>query len=308
MFWEIFIKILIYSIIITVVKLATDKLFAAEKEYKVDKKGNNYIDTGVIWKIYFTMAIVFTILIIIVGSVPSNVQGIDKFVMSAIAIGLNIMIYIIAIMYRLYYIKFGENNITYRNMLGKIRKYNYSDIEYGELSYSRILTLYSNNKQILKFSVAEMRILILVTLGEKGVKIKKESVGESFVIEETKLYKGISWSGVIIFWGGTFLGIYLKHIFVTLVCLVFALLAVFDLFNKLKKIIVSDKSILVVDLLKGKREVPFSKIKYIERKMKDDSEFIYFYSDKGLEFKYRSVNKNAAAFEDIIDKYRWKEK
>ncbi|MGN0027459.1 MAG: hypothetical protein ACI33I_10735, partial [Clostridium sp.] len=91
MFWEIFIKVLTYSIVITVVKLSTDKLFAAEKEYKLDKKGNNYIDADIFWKIYFTVAIVFTILIIIVGSVPSNVQGIDKFIMSAIAIGFNIM-------------------------------------------------------------------------------------------------------------------------------------------------------------------------------------------------------------------------
>ena len=309
MFWEIFIKVLTYSIIITVVKLATDKLFDAEKEYKVDKKGNNYIDAGVIWKIYFTMAIVLSIFIIIVGSYPSNVQGITKFIISAIAIGFNITFYIVAIMYRLYYIKFGVSDITYRNMIGKTRKYNYSDIEYGEVSYSKILTLYSNNKKILKFSVAEMRIKILVTLGEKGVKIKKQSVGESFIIEETNFYKGLSMLFVIASAGLTFLCVYAKNIFGCLFFGILLLLAIFDLLNRFKKrIIISDKLAVVRDFMKGEREVPLSKIKYIERKMKDGAEVIYVYSNDGLEFKYSSIHKNADVFESIIDKYRWKEK
>ena len=309
MFWEVFIKVLTYSIIITLVKLATDKLFKSEKEYKLDKKGNNYIDAGVIWKIYFTMAIVLSIFIIIVGSFPSNVQGKTKLIISAIAIGFNIIFYIVAIMYRLYYIKFGENDITYRNMLGKIRKYNYSDIEYGELSYNRILTLYSNNNKILKFSVAEMRMLILEDLWEKGIKIKKQSVGKSFVIEETRFYKGLSifFATVMIIFA--FFSIYLGSIFASFVFIIASVLTVFDLLKRFKKrIVVSEKSVVVIEFLKKEKEVQLSKIKYMERKMKDGAEITYIYSNDGLEFKYSSIHKNAAAFEDIIDKYRWKEK
>ena len=309
MFWEVFIKVLTYSIIITLVKLATDKLFKSEKEYKLDKKGNNYIDAGVIWKIYFTMAIVLSIFIIIVGSFPSNVQGKTKFIISAIAIGFNIIFYIVAIMYRLYYIKFGENDITYRNMLGKIRKYNYSDIEYGELSYNRILTLYSNNNKILKFSVAEMRMLILEDLWEKGIKIKKQSVGKSFVIEETRFYKGLSIFLLIAAAGLTFLCVYAKNIFGYLFFGMLLIITTFDLLKRFKKrIVVSEKSVVVIEFLKKEKEVQLSKIKHIERKMKDGAEITYIYSNDGLEFKYSSIHKNAAAFEDIIDKYRWKEK
>lgn len=309
MFWEIFIKLLTYSIVITVVKLVINRVFEAQKEYKVDKEGNNYIDRYILGKIYFILAIICTIIIIFVSSFPSNIQGRTKIIVYAILIGFNIMLYVVAIMFRICYIKFGKNKIIYRNMLGKIRGYRYADIDYGVLSYKEILTLYSEGKQIIQLLIGKERLCIIDTLEEKGVEVKIQSIEKEFIIEESNFYKGLSLLCVISFIGFTSLCIYINLLYGYLFCIVMLILSVFDLLKKLKKrIIVSSEYIIVKEFLKKEKQISFSKIKNIERMKKDGAEVIYVYSDNGLEFKYRSINKNADIFEGIIIQNEWKEK
>lgn len=304
---EFILKLIFYFVLITIVRFVVGKVFGQSKEKKIGKKGEQYIDKAIYAKIYFGVAVIFTILLIIVGSFPSNVTGTTKVVLAMMAIGVNVILYVVSLMYYLWYIRLEEDKIICRSMTGRVREISCTEITYGKINQYGGLELYHDNKLLINIPDIVNHPFIMNFLSKNKVQMKTKTPDKEFVMEATGFYKGLSLVCVILFVAFTVLCIYT----VTIVgILFFGIMFVGSLISCMKKmkekIIVFENRIIIKRFLKKTREIPFSRISYITRKVKDNAEIIYLYSEDGLEFKVSKLYKNADMFEMVIQRQHWK--
>ena len=75
---QIFLKVLLYSVIIMVVRGVISKIQKPAKELTSTELGERFIDRKIFSIIYLVVAIGFTIILVFAASLPSNLEGRTK--------------------------------------------------------------------------------------------------------------------------------------------------------------------------------------------------------------------------------------
>ena len=169
---QVFLKVLLYSVIIIVVRGVINKIQKPAKELTSTERGERFIDRKIFSIIYMVVAIGFAIILILAVSLPSNLDGIEK----GIAIGgfiiLILFFFLISFLYGRVYIKVGKDKIYWRKMCGKEDEVKYEDITAFTMDGSGNLKLYQDDKCILSFATAEHKVFTMEVLKKHKVCMK----------------------------------------------------------------------------------------------------------------------------------------
>lgn len=304
MFLKIIIKLAIYCILISVISFIASKTKNIDDEIKLNKKGEQFYDRKFLSKIYFGVAIAFSIVFIVAFSFPSNVVGITKAILIGNAVIFNFVLYLISYIYNFKFLKIGTDKIIYNKGIKNIKELKYDEISKAKKDSFGNIMLYKGNKLVIVIPSSAM-------LAEQFLKIHnisfEDESADIFIMKETVFYKGLSIVIVICFVLFLILSIYTKVTYCIIFFGIILFISIIDCIKKVsKKIVVSKKTISISGILIKNKEISLSKITHIERKTVNNADVIILYSVNGRELKISKLYKNAYLFEDIIKKYHWK--
>lgn len=303
---QIFLKVLLYSVIIMVVRGVISRIQKPAKELTSTELGERFIDRKVFSIIYLVVAIGFTIILVFAVSLPSNLEGTAKRMVMGCFVLLILFFLLISFLYGRVYIKVGKDEIYWRNMWGKEEKVRYEDITSFTMDGSGNLKLYQGDKCILNFATAEHRVFILEVLKNHkvGIKVSTNSsvvtmkMGKGYVI-----FDAICVIIFIVFFGGSaYYGI-VSGVLLFSICIIGA---VFNFFNrKTRKIIVENNTIIEKKILKRQKEIKFAEVTYLNLARDKNTDVICVHSKTGISIKIPKYYQNVEMFEAIITKQHW---
>lgn len=119
---EVIVKLVIYFVVITLVQLMMKKL--KNSESVITQQDVVIINEKVISKILLSVAIVYSILVITISTLPLNISGKTLCIVAIFVIALNIVLYLLGLHYYFYKIELSSEGIYFRT--GIIKKYRYS--------------------------------------------------------------------------------------------------------------------------------------------------------------------------------------
>ena len=306
---EVFLKLLLYFIIITIVRIVINNVTKLDERLKIGDEETEYKDKRATAKVFIIVAIVFSVIVIIMGCLLNNVEGAADQTIVVTFLVINVIIYCLGIMHFLWLLKVDAQQIVYRNMFGMKKCLSYGDISYGVLGKRGELKLISEKKCILTVNHIDSYAYLMERLKVNGVIIKTQNTVENFVmslpdfINITFIVFAVGDLGLV------GLCVYTKDIWTTVFFgLIFAGLVWGCFIVSMEKIIVSEEEIKIKGFMKKVKVIPFSQIRYIKKNRNGNLEEYTVCSEQGEEFKFNSLYKNANTFHYLAKKYKWKSK
>lgn len=131
-----------------------------------------FIDKKVYSNIYLIVAMGFVIILILGMNVPSNLQGLKKYIVIGCFVLLILLFCLIGFLYRRVYVKFGRDKIYWRKMCGKDETISYEDITSFRIDGTGNMKLYRDDKCFLCFSTEGYKEFIIELLKNHKVGVK----------------------------------------------------------------------------------------------------------------------------------------
>lgn len=307
---QIFLKVLLYSVIILVVRGVISRIQKPPKELTSTELGERFIDRKIFSNIYLVVAIGFTIILVLAVSLPSNLEGIARGIVIGSFVLLILFFCVVSFLYRRVYIKIGKDKIYWRKMNGEEKAVRYEDITSFALDGSGHLKLYEGKKCILNFATAEHKVFIMEVLKNHkvGVKMSKDNIATSVIIMYMgKGYVIFDTICVVIFIIFFLMSAYYSVISGVLLFFVCIIGAVFNFFNrKARKIIVENSVIIEKRMLRKQKRINFDQVEYLTLIRKNNTDVICIYSNTGISIKVPKYYQNVEMFDEIIEKQRWR--
>ena len=304
---QIFLKVLLYSVIIMVVRGVISKIQKPAKELTSTELGEKFIDRKIFSIIYLVVAIGFTIILVFAASLPSNLEGRTKGIVIGCFVLLILFFLSISFLYGRVYVKIGRDEIYWRKMCGKEEKVRCEDITSFTMDGSGNLKLYQGNKCILNFATAEHRVFIMEVLKRHKVGVNMSTnivtitmkMGKGYVIFDAVCVVIF----VIFFLMSAYYGV-TSGILLFFVCIIGA---VFNFLNrKARRIIVENHIIIEKRMLKKQKKIEFREVAYLTLARKNNTEVIGVHSNAGTTIKIPKFYQNVEMFESIISKQHWR--
>lgn len=295
---EIIVKLIIYFVVITLVRLVIKN-----SESVITQKDVVIINEKVTSKILLSTAIVYSILVIAISTLPLNISGKTLYIVAVLVIALNIVLYLLGLHYYFYELELFSEGIYFRS--GIIKKY--------RCSWKQVLSfeVTNNNKiiinceqKIVKIELTEESYKVVNWLSEVGIAQNKYIEKDSFAIKATNFYIILSFIFFAIFAGSFIMSIYVSSYFAMIVFVMLTLISIINIVKKIyDRIIINNEDITIQRLFKKNQHLKISDIKKAKRKIVDNAEIIYVYgiNDKYL-FKYSKINENAFLLDSILSK------
>ena len=153
---KIFLKVLLYSIIVIVVKSIIGKIQEPSAGIKQTELGERFIDWKIFSNIYMIVGIGFTCILIFALNMTSNYNVL----VIALFILLIVLFFLMSFLYGRVYVKVGKDRIYWRKMNGKEYNIRYEDITSHVVDESGNVKLYQNNKCILALLQEHIKCLL----------------------------------------------------------------------------------------------------------------------------------------------------
>lgn len=289
-----------------IVRSVISKIQKPAKELTSTELGERFIDRKTFSIIYLVVAIGFAIILVFAASLPSNLEGTTKRIVTGCFVLLILFFLLISFLYGRVYIKVGKDVIYWRKMIGKEESVRYEDITSFNMDGSGNLKLYQGDKCILNFATAEHRVFIMEVLKNHkvGVKMSIDSatitmkMGKGYVIFDAVCVVLF----VIFFLMSAYYGV-TSGILLFFVCIIGS---VFNFFNrKVRRITVENNTIIEKRMLKKQKKIEFREVAYLTLARKNNTEVIGVHSNTGVSIKIPKFYQNVEMFEVIILKQRW---
>lgn len=298
---KIFLKVLLYSIIVIFVKSTIGKIQEPSAGIKQTELGERFIDWKIFSNIYMIVGIGFTCILIFALNMTSNYNVL----VIALFILLIVLFFLMGFLYGRVYVKVGKDRIYWRKMNGKEYNIRYEDITSHVVDESGNVKLYQNNKCILAFATGTHKVFVTEVL--KNHKVPMKDNGNTPLILEPK-------KGYIILYGVGFL----CSAILWLLCTGYGVFAGFLIFlinsvilfilfitSTRHKIVVEKNKIIEKKLLRNK-SIEFVQVEYLSLKKDNEAEIICIHSNAGGMIKIPKSYKNVEMFEVLIAKQHWK--
>ncbi len=218
------------------------------------------------------------------------------------------LFYVAMYAFKMYYVVFNER-ITYRSWIGVTKKYEYADISYASIE-NDILYLYMSNNEQLKLPYGRYPEMHYILFVKNNVFLKAASIHEEFTIQTTREYKKVfkfMYGSFLVFWGALIIASSIQQVVGAIVVfLIFFIASAIELLDKLnKKMVVKGKEIVIYNFLGKTKAIALTEVSRVKRVEKNQTEYIYLYSQNRKIYSYSKVNENADLFEQFIKCYKW---
>ena len=246
------------------------------------------------------VAVLTTILAISIALTPSSVSGIEKIILSIIRIITITLFYLFSYLCGLWYVSIEKKQFVYRSMLEKVQMYQYKDVTRGEIDEYNNFYIYCGEKEVLALSpMVDYEILKSYLIGNKIPVTSRNSLSD-FTIEQSVWSKYAAIFYMIFSIGCTIAGIYVQVGGAVVFWGVFTIVPIANfVIKRNSKIIIKEDVMYVQCLLKKQSEVKLSEITHLQNKCRDNKDYVWVYSNKGLEAKICKAYKNYNLFEQL---------
>lgn len=292
-----FIKILFVSYLIS----------AVIRIYKKQKKTQEeYIISLVIFsKMWFLFAMVLYVFDLIFDYFAINFlkQNITVYVVLFIFIA---FLCALSILFSSWNICINDKRIEFCRILGKKNHCYFDKISKVEIDEKDNFFIYSKTDSVLKIPVKTGREYIIAKLKQQGVCVNYKYDIDSFVMKIPLPYPVIYMCFFIVADLFTIYSIYLNILTGTLLWFVMALCLIYKTISDfLEKVIVDRNMIVQMRFLRKKREISYKQIISVIHREKNNTPYLYIYSEEGLIMKINMLCKNRKLMEELIKKHRW---
>lgn len=302
---QIFLKILLYSIIIIVVRGVISKIQKPAKEIATTEWGEELIDWKIFSIIYLAVAVIFAIILAFVLSYPSNLEGTRNSLSTGIFVLIILFFFLLSILYGQVYVKIGKEKISWRKMNGKECEVRYEDITSYTVDGSGNVKLYQGDKCILAFATGSNKRFVTEVLKNRKVSTKNNGNGP-LILKNGKYYLVIySIFGVasgFLCVGCTYYGIILGTLLFLTCTITFVILIISTDNNR---VIIENNTIFEKKIF-TKREIRFEQVDYLSLKKDNDIDIVRIHSKTGVVIKVPNSYQNFEMFEAIIAKKHWR--
>ncbi len=302
---QVFLKILLYSVIILAVRSVISKIQKPERLTNTEL-GERFIDKKIFSKIYLVVAVGFLIILLLATSFPSNLEGVSKIIIIGSFILLILFFLMMSFMYGRVYIKIGKDKISWRKMNGKEDEIAYDDITSYMMDGSGNLKLYQGDKCILKFATDEHKVFVMEVLKNHKVGVRMSNDSSSIIMKMGRGY--VIFDGVcvvlfvIFFLMSAYYGL-TSGILLFFVCIIGG---IFNFFNrKARRIIVENNTLIETKMMKKKKKIEFKEVAYLSLSKKNNTGIISVHSKNNTTINIPKYYQNVEMFEAIISKQHW---
>ena len=160
-----------------------------EKERKIKPNKPFKLDHSPLSALFIVLGIGWTVLMIFLFLISKERENVFYSIIFGVLTPSAILI-ITGLIIKIFYIKFNDAEIIYRNCLGIKKIIKYKDIAFALRTDNNALALYSNDKKILSIDLTTFghkRITNFLT--NKNIKIKEQSDINNFIIQPNKSAK-----------------------------------------------------------------------------------------------------------------------
>lgn len=310
-FWlNIVLKIVGFLVVMWLINFVLGKILKNDKNIIIERDRVEIYKKSYA-KIFFIVSIIFTILIVVIGFLPSNVSGREKHIIATIAIILNACIYLLGFYCYLYIWRIDQNGIYIKNGFFGEKSYPLDQIKSYEISGGNRLIIHFTNGRRRKILQSEddqwYKELVIEKLNYYSKNMEKPDEKE-YIVKNTNKFVYMS----IIFSVIAFLLFVLSikvHAFIGIVFFcAFTVFCVISASQTIKnKIIVNGDNITIYRLFKKTKYIRMSDIKSKKIKIviangeETDIYTVSVYGDKKLLLKYNSNDTNARRMEEIME-------
>lgn len=200
----------------------------------------------------------------------------------------------------------NDKRIEFYRLLGK-KNYCYFDkISKVEIDEKDNFYIYSETESVLKIPVKTGREYIITKLKQQGVCVNYKYDIDSFVMKLPLPYPVTYMCFFIVANLFAIDSIYLNILTGTLFWFVMALCLIYKTISDfLEKVIVDGNMIVQIRFLRKKREINYKQIISVIHREKNNTPYLYIYSEEGLKMKINMLCKNRKLMEELIKKHRW---
>lgn len=306
----VIVKGLSFVIILCVIKLMADKIQGSKDI--ITEPREIFIDRKNFSKVYFVLAIAFTIIFTIALSLPSDLDKSTDQMVTGISIGVVLFFMIMSILCNRSYLKIGVDDLTWQKMIGGKGTIKYKDITSYDMKMNGDLKLYQGKRCVLRFSTYIDRTLVLQRLKNAGISSQislKNLRDSSFSMKMGKGY--VIFDGmciflfVLFFMGSTYYRMFLGMIF-SFGMVIVSILSF--LIRKSRTITIENKTIIAIQLFRKQQKIPYGKVDHLSIESGNNTHIIVVHSKDGTRIKIPTYFENTELFEDVISKQHWKYK
>lgn len=304
-------KIVGFVVLMWIIEFVLGRILKNDKNIKIEQDSLEIYKKSYA-KIFFIISIMCTVLIVVVGLLPSNVSGREKYIIATVVIVINAGIYLLGFYCYLYIWRIDQNGIYIKNGFFGEKSYSLDQIKSYEISQENRLIIYFVNGRRRKILSSEddqvYKEPVIEKLNYYSKNMKKTNEKEYIVKNTNKLvYMSIICS-VIAFL--LFVFSIKVHAFIGIAFFsVFTVFCVITASQRIKnKIVVRNENIEISRLFKKRKDIRMSDIKSKKVKIviangeETDVYIVSAYGDKKLLFKYNSNDTNVSRMEEIMKK------
>lgn len=304
---QIFLKILLYSIIIIVVRGVISKIQKPAKEIATTEWGEELIDWKIFSIIYLAVAVIFAIILAFVLSYPSNLEGARNSLSTGIFVLIILFFLLLSILYGQVYVKIGKEKIYWRKMNGKKCEVRYEDITSYTVDGSSNVKLYQGDKCILAFATGEHKVFVTAVLKNHKVSTNTVKDDTTIVMRMGKgyvIFDAVCIGVLAVFFGGCAYYGMLFGAFFFFVCFIGSVFSFFS--RKARHIMVENRTIIEKRLMRKPKNIHFSEVEYLTLAEGNNTAIICIHSKTGSVIKIPQYFRNVEMFETIITKQHWR--
>lgn len=289
---NLFIKLLCYGVIMTLVIFLVKK---TNSNTKKDVNGELYFNYKLVSRTFFICAIILSVISIIAFSLPSNIEGNAKTIVTIFITLFNLIFYCLSYIYNVIYIRITDNKIVYNLGFGT-KELLYSEITKTIKNSSGDILLYKNNKKMLTIPKDLAYVIPKLQCNEKNENDNKNE----FIMQVSKFYKGLMIICCIAFIMFFILSAYYSVSSGVIIFGIMLIISLIECINEFKlKIFVSKREINKVSLF-HKKNILIKNITKVEVKKNNNANWLYLYSKNGLEIKINTLYTNYYLLEEIL--------
>jgi len=230
----------------------------------------------------------------------------EKLIADITLLVLTLFLCMLSVLFCRWHIDINSERIEYCSLLGKSNCRYFDRITKAEIDEMDNIYIHSENENILKIPVEIGRTYIIAKLQQHGICVKYKYDIDDFVMKLPLFYPVMYMFFSITAGAFAFFSIEVNM----LVGILFWLIMFLCLINKTisdfcEKVIVNRNVIVQIKFLRKKREISFGQIVRVMYKKKNNMQYLYIYSERGLEMRINMLCKNRKLLEELVKRHHW---
>lgn len=270
-----------------------------QKQKIIQKK---YIFNMIIFsRIWLLFAAIFSVCFLISGFLAERTLVAD-----IVLLVLMVSLVLLSILFLHWHIDFSNKRIEYGSLLWKNYYRDFDKTAKVEIDEKDNICIYSENEKVLKIPASIGQTYIIAELKHKGISIRYKYNVNDFVMKLPLFYPVMHITFSIIAGVFTICSIQ-TDIFPSI--LLWFIMMWFLIYKTVSdfwgKTIVYKGMIVQIGFLKKTKKIRFAQITKVVRREKNNIQYVYIYSEKGLEMRINMLCENRRLLEELIKQHRW---